>query len=282
MINKKVASEIAIGIILLIAVVIGGIFWMQSRDAVISNQPASSADGSSVIDNQELTTQKPIEEKVVMCTQDAKLCDDGSYVSRTGPNCEFAPCPTTVDETENWQTYTSKNSDFSFKYPDFFQVYDAENFEDVLKREDIKGKTRKTIEEIGDMGIDSSTVGLVEKVDGSNVNIVNYVIMENSNPSLEEYLSKVRENITSNKYLSDFTEKQVIVAEKKIKGVEFRFIQPISIDIDAQKFTNYQTFFEYKGKIMNFGATIPVAAEIKTLKYVTIYDNILNSFTFGK
>lgn len=28
------------------------------------------------------------------CTQEAMLCSDGSYVSRTGPNCEFAPCPT--------------------------------------------------------------------------------------------------------------------------------------------------------------------------------------------
>ncbi|MDP2655132.1 MAG: hypothetical protein Q8P17_01040 [bacterium] len=29
-----------------------------------------------------------------VCTMDAKLCSDGSYVSRTGPNCEFALCPT--------------------------------------------------------------------------------------------------------------------------------------------------------------------------------------------
>jgi len=27
------------------------------------------------------------------CTQEAKLCPDGSYVGRTGPKCEFAPCP---------------------------------------------------------------------------------------------------------------------------------------------------------------------------------------------
>ncbi|QQG41796.1 MAG: hypothetical protein HYV90_00585 [Candidatus Woesebacteria bacterium] len=26
------------------------------------------------------------------CTEEAKLCPDGSYVGRTGPNCEFAPC----------------------------------------------------------------------------------------------------------------------------------------------------------------------------------------------
>ncbi len=30
----------------------------------------------------------------VACTQEAKLCPDGSYVGRTGPNCEFAECPT--------------------------------------------------------------------------------------------------------------------------------------------------------------------------------------------
>ncbi len=31
--------------------------------------------------------------ELVMCTMDARGCPDGSYVSRSGPNCEFAPCP---------------------------------------------------------------------------------------------------------------------------------------------------------------------------------------------
>ncbi len=30
----------------------------------------------------------------VACTMEAKLCSDGSSVGRTGPNCEFAACPT--------------------------------------------------------------------------------------------------------------------------------------------------------------------------------------------
>ena len=34
-----------------------------------------------------------IKNKPVFCTQEAKRCADGSFVSRTGPNCEFAPCP---------------------------------------------------------------------------------------------------------------------------------------------------------------------------------------------
>lgn len=31
--------------------------------------------------------------KPVACTEEAKICPDGSAVGRTGPNCEFAPCP---------------------------------------------------------------------------------------------------------------------------------------------------------------------------------------------
>jgi hypothetical protein len=30
------------------------------------------------------------------CTQEAKICADGSAVGRTWPNCEFAPCPNEV------------------------------------------------------------------------------------------------------------------------------------------------------------------------------------------
>ncbi len=37
----------------------------------------------------------PIEEPdLIACSADAMQCPDGSFVGRTGPNCEFAPCPT--------------------------------------------------------------------------------------------------------------------------------------------------------------------------------------------
>ncbi|MDP3882551.1 MAG: IPT/TIG domain-containing protein [Candidatus Staskawiczbacteria bacterium] len=40
----------------------------------------------------------------VFCTQEAKQCSDGSYVSRTGPNCEFAECPIAQQMcSPNWQ-----------------------------------------------------------------------------------------------------------------------------------------------------------------------------------
>lgn len=36
---------------------------------------------------------EPIGNEPVYCTQEVKQCPDGSYVGRSGPKCEFAPCP---------------------------------------------------------------------------------------------------------------------------------------------------------------------------------------------
>lgn len=36
----------------------------------------------------------------IACTQEAQLCPDGSAVGRSGPNCEFAPCPDAIAPQE--------------------------------------------------------------------------------------------------------------------------------------------------------------------------------------
>ncbi|KKR80855.1 MAG: hypothetical protein UU73_C0002G0160 [Candidatus Daviesbacteria bacterium GW2011_GWA1_41_61] len=56
------------------------------------------------------------------CTQEAKQCPDGSFVGRSGPNCEFAPCPSptpsqTPDETASWKAYINHQNAFSIQYP---------------------------------------------------------------------------------------------------------------------------------------------------------------------
>ncbi|MDC0721390.1 hypothetical protein [Nannocystis bainbridge] len=40
----------------------------------------------------------------VACTMEAKVCPDGSAVGRTGPNCEFAPCPGPAGESPESET----------------------------------------------------------------------------------------------------------------------------------------------------------------------------------
>ncbi|MDD5527604.1 MAG: hypothetical protein PHO56_01340 [Patescibacteria group bacterium] len=42
---------------------------------------------------------KTLPPKPVACTMEAKFCPDGSAVGRTGPNCEFAACPSVTPTT---------------------------------------------------------------------------------------------------------------------------------------------------------------------------------------
>ena len=66
--------------------------------AYADDTPPSSVvcDAAGNCEAEDSQSEEPIDP--VMCTMDAKLCPDGSYVSRQGPNCEFAPCP---EDTEN-------------------------------------------------------------------------------------------------------------------------------------------------------------------------------------
>ena len=41
-----------------------------------------------------------VSDTTVACTEEAKVCPDGSSVGRTEPNCEFAPCPGVPPVTE--------------------------------------------------------------------------------------------------------------------------------------------------------------------------------------
>ncbi len=76
MFNKKISSELAIGALVVFTIAVGIVFsWQDKKES-----PKDSR----------LTNELPKQE---MCTQEAKLCEDGSYVGRTGPNCEFAKCP---------------------------------------------------------------------------------------------------------------------------------------------------------------------------------------------
>ncbi|MFC1595206.1 hypothetical protein ACFL3E_02140 [Patescibacteria group bacterium] len=66
------------------------------------------------------------------CTEELKICPDGSTVGRVGLNCEFEECPEVadeiIDETSNWQTYKNEEYGFEIKYPqDWLVVNELDN-----------------------------------------------------------------------------------------------------------------------------------------------------------
>ncbi len=62
-----------------------------------------------------MSTLSPKYSAPVGCTEEAKLCPDGSAVGRTGPNCEFAQCPQAVS---GMKTFIDASTSISFSYPE--------------------------------------------------------------------------------------------------------------------------------------------------------------------
>lgn len=55
--------------------------------------------GATFLPKQPVVSPSPTPTGAVACTMDARMCPDGSYVGRQGPNCEFALCPVTAATT---------------------------------------------------------------------------------------------------------------------------------------------------------------------------------------
>ncbi|MFQ5492956.1 MAG: hypothetical protein ACE5DX_02230 [Candidatus Dojkabacteria bacterium] len=66
----------------LVAIIIGIIVLFAAALAALAFVAAPGADSG--------TNPDP---EPVACTLEAKLCPDGSSVGRSGPDCEFDPCP---------------------------------------------------------------------------------------------------------------------------------------------------------------------------------------------
>lgn len=91
------------------------------------------------------------------CTQEAKPCSDGSYVSRTGPNCEFALCPSealceggecpkeivdqkkseeTPQDISDWKTYRNEKYGFEVRLPASWNAQETSSLISFFEKSD--------------------------------------------------------------------------------------------------------------------------------------------------
>lgn len=80
--NQKITTSLGTIIILIVAITAGAFVWLSQKNNSIDGPQINPLQSSPKTD-------------LVACSMEALQCSDGSYVSRTGPNCAFAPCPST-------------------------------------------------------------------------------------------------------------------------------------------------------------------------------------------
>jgi uncharacterized protein (UPF0179 family) len=56
-------------------------------------------------------------QKEIVCTMEAKICPDGSFVGRTGPNCDFSPCPK-ENQKYTWRKMQNDALGIAYEYPE--------------------------------------------------------------------------------------------------------------------------------------------------------------------
>lgn len=110
-------------IITLAVIFIGLAYYLGTQKGNVAN-PLPSPTPTSVL--------SPLP-TVMACTEEAKICPDGSAVGRSGPDCEFAPCPTIIPSPTilptptvkaGWTSYKNEEYGFEISYPEKYEIVD--------------------------------------------------------------------------------------------------------------------------------------------------------------
>lgn len=104
--NKKIASEIAIGVILILAIVIGGIFYLQNKESKKNIAPTKEETELSMTENKTIYSKRESQKAI-------GLVEETTFFKQMKNNIE------------DWSSYTSLNNT---EYP-MFGIEECENEE---------------------------------------------------------------------------------------------------------------------------------------------------------
>ena len=66
---------------------------VDGAKVAVTDESVSPAARFAAVLGTELVAEYAPTAEGVMCSMEMKRCPDGTEVARTGPHCEFAPCP---------------------------------------------------------------------------------------------------------------------------------------------------------------------------------------------
>jgi len=184
------------------------------------------------------------------CTEEAKICPDGSAVGRTGPNCEFAPCPNqaVADETAGWKTYNDPEYQFQIRYPP----------ELILELNAIGPGSEGAV-------LSGTKIHLPEGVSSEEGGTIGIFIL--STPL--DVLVVAREKSAKSKVT------QIEVAEQRAQKIEWFE----SLGATGITTFNQSVFFTYKGATYEASLFINNSSPKKE-EFLEIYNQILSTFKF--
>lgn len=114
--NKKISTEIAIGTILVISVIIGGLVWLNSKQ--VKQLPVSTV--SLQVDNQPVANQQ--QKDVDLTGANQKQQSEVPYKEPEAPTCDKKSNMVYWDESKNGSYYTPGEPYFTLNYPCSYQM----------------------------------------------------------------------------------------------------------------------------------------------------------------
>lgn len=242
---KKIPSEIAIGIIVFFAVIIGYSFWKSNNIAVA---PTINTSVTTT------TVQPAVSDSGTVCQDWFKILSDGSEVKMSDPNCKENT------DISGWQTYRNDKYGFEVKYPTNWIAGDDKLNSTSWQKSFYNPETKASLDKFNKQDHGEAPAPIADIVVAYSENLKNYLfqVTPTSYATLDDY-------VKNNPSFSN-------VSQIDFAGGKAWFV-------DETAFVIYQSIIiEHKGHIFSLLITKADSKQDALLKY----NQILSTFKFTK
>lgn len=198
--KNKYILILILGVAILAIVFIATNFWdfADKKEPIVTNFEECVSAGNPVMESHPRQCRHGDETftETIYCAQDVMLCPDGeTYVGRTGPSCEFTPCPSELTEDEReakGNSDTNEEEDASETNDEIkasVSAYIKANISDLSTEPEVLGGTFY----VTNITFTSDSSGVVEYEDGHIALVADFTFTISQEGDIEVELTNTRE-----------------------------------------------------------------------------------------